>query len=119
MRNNYRKLFEKSRELRKNQTEAEKKLWSILRNRQILNLKFLRQKILDNFIVDFYCYEKRLVIEVDGKVHNTQKERDRERDNKLKEIFDLKIIRYKNEFILNNTEDFLKKELEKMIESLE
>ncbi len=58
-----------AKELRKEQTNAEKSLWKILRNRQLGNLKFYRQKVLGYYIADFYCPELKLVIEVDGDVH--------------------------------------------------
>lgn len=70
-----RKLVEKARENRKNQTEAENKIWNeILKDRQLKNYKFLRQKPLDNFIADFYCAELMLVIEVDGGYHKKESE---------------------------------------------
>ncbi len=115
---NYKKLFIPAREMRKSQTPSEKKIWNILKNRQVNDLKFLRQKILGEFIVDFYCNEIKLVIEIDGEIHDTQKERDNERDFYLKEKFNLKIIRYKNNFILKNEIEKIKAKLLKDIEPL-
>lgn len=98
-------LVSRARELRKETTETEKLFWNkILKNKKLVNLKFTRQKPLDYFIVDFYCASLSLIIEIDGKIHNFQKTRDKERDNLLKQKFGLKIIRYKNEEILNDTE---------------
>ena len=86
-------------------TVAEKLLWLNLRNRRFLNLKFLRQhpiiyQVFQNkplyFIADFYCAEKRLVIEVDGKIHDFQIEEDLHREDILKSL-DLNILRIKNE----------------------
>lgn len=108
---NYKKLFIPAREMRKNQTNTENKMWSLLRNRQLNGLKFLRQKILGEFIMDFYCHEKKIVIEIDGKIHEKQKERDRERGYFLESKFELKIIRYINEFVLNNNEAEIEKRL--------
>ena len=70
-----------ARRLRKRQTKSEKLLWQALRNRQLGGLKFLRQHPIGHSIVDFYCHEKRLVIEVDGGIHQSLdiKERDRYR----------------------------------------
>ncbi|MEM6502215.1 MAG: endonuclease domain-containing protein [Cyanobacteria bacterium P01_C01_bin.89] len=62
-------LLEKARQLRQESTSAEEILWSCLRNRQLNGMKFRRQHNLGQFIVDFYCHEARLVIEVDGLVH--------------------------------------------------
>jgi very-short-patch-repair endonuclease len=101
---NRRLIVKRCRRLRRNQTDAEKEVWSLVRNRQIKGLKFLRQhpfiyqKDLSGFryfIVDFYCAEKKLVIELDGKIHIDQEEYDRNRDEILQTL-GLKIIRFKN-----------------------
>jgi very-short-patch-repair endonuclease len=77
-----------ARELRKNQTEAEGILWSVLRNRKLNGRKFTRQHPVyygysiceyDFFIVDFCCTQRMLVIELDGEIHEFQKEYDQER----------------------------------------
>ncbi|MDP3763331.1 MAG: DUF559 domain-containing protein [bacterium] len=94
-------LVSRARELRKETTKAEKHFWNkVLKNKQLANLKFTRQKPIDHFIVDFYCASLGLVIEIDGGIHIIQKTRDRERDNLLEQKFGLKVIRYKNEEIL-------------------
>ncbi len=80
-----------SRELRQRQTPAEEKLWTILRDRDFLGLKFNRQFPLfyevegreSFFIADFHCHELRLVIELDGAIHRTQAEKDALRDEIL------------------------------------
>ena len=64
--------IEKSRELRKNMTPQERKLWSILRNRQFFNYRFRRQFPIGQYIVDFICREKKIIIEIDGGQHNEQ-----------------------------------------------
>ncbi|MGE5842753.1 MAG: endonuclease domain-containing protein [Deltaproteobacteria bacterium] len=69
--------------LRKRSTEAEKMLWNSLRAKQLDGHKFRRQDPVGRFIVDFVCYEKNLVIEVDGGQHAAQKQGDEERDNWL------------------------------------
>jgi very-short-patch-repair endonuclease len=96
-----RKLVERAKELRKNMTSAEKKLWyEYLRE---FPLRVLRQKPIDNFIVDFYCAKLKLVIEVDGDSHFTDDgiERDRQRTEIL-EGYGLKIIRFTNDEVLRN-----------------
>jgi very-short-patch-repair endonuclease len=102
-------IHELARELRKNMTPAERKLWALIRNRQLNGKKFLRQhpilhdKLNDRcrfFITDFYCAEKRLIIEVDGKIHDYQKDYDRERDRICREK-GLKAVRIKNEEMKN------------------
>lgn len=65
-------LKQASRVLRNNMTDAEKLLWSRLRNKQILGLQFYRQKPLLNYIVDFYCPAANLLIECDGSQHFTE-----------------------------------------------
>ena len=101
---------EKARKLRQKLTPAEKTLWERLRNRKFKRLKFRRQHPIDRYIVDFICIEKKLVIEVDGGIHQKaeQIEYDRKRTADL-EGFGLKIIRFSNEEILNNVFGVLKK----------
>ena len=75
----YPPILERARELRQPQTAAEQKLWSALRNRQLGGFKFRRQHPIDRFIVDFFCHECALVIEVDGDSHVSQVEYDHAR----------------------------------------
>lgn len=99
-------LLANARELRKNQTDAEELLWQLLRNRKLNNLKFRRQHPLKaGFILDFYCVEAKLGIEVDGGYHNQKKqlEYDAERTKIINE-YGVKIIRFTNEQVLQNTE---------------
>lgn len=69
------KSIPRARHLRRNQTAAEAKLWRVLRNRALNGWKFRRQYPIDRFIVDFACVEARLVVEVDGATHSTERER--------------------------------------------
>lgn len=95
----------RARELRRNMTKSELVLWKELRNRKFMGLKFVRQQpliyqVIDNqpryFIADFVCYEKRMIIEVDGAIHEFQKEEDEHRENILRSL-DFNILRIKNE----------------------
>ena len=103
-----------ARENRKNATDAEKILWDILRGRKILGLKFLRQnpifyKIDDRkkfFIADFHCYEKRIVIEVDGKIHKNQKDYDQVRTDILS-LKNIKVIRVTNDEVLDENTNII------------
>ena len=98
-------LVSRARELRKETTEAERIFWDkVLKNKNLIDFKFTRQKPLDRFIVDFCCASLGIVTEIDGETHNFQKIRDRERDNMLEQKYRLKIIRYTNEDVLHNTE---------------
>jgi very-short-patch-repair endonuclease len=97
------------RELRVNQTESEKLLWSRIRNRKLLGKKFLRQHPIffdlsgkeTFYIADFYCHELKLVVEIDGEIHKYKKNKDEERD-KILELLGLAVIRIKNELIMNS-----------------
>ena len=87
---------------RKNPTAAEKKMWNeILRMQQFAHYKFLRQKPIANFIVDFYCSELRLAIEIDGDSHGETAEYDVVRTNTLNAC-GLTVVRYTNEDVLKN-----------------
>ena len=91
---------------RKNATEAEQVLWQALRNRK-LDAKFRRQHVIGDFIVDFVCIEKKLVLEVDGPVHDYQKEYDELRTNYLNEC-GFEEIRFSNDDVLNNLSETIK-----------
>jgi len=95
-------LKEKARDNRKNPTPAEKKIWyEMLRNRQFSQLKFSRQKPLGEYIVDFYCAELVLAIEIDGDSHAEQEEYDKERTARLNEL-GIKVLRYTNQDVMHN-----------------
>ena len=97
-------LRELARTNRKNPTTAEHKIWhELLRNRQFLNYKFLRQKPIDGYIADFYCSELMLVIEIDGDSHAMNTEYDAER-TKVMEAYGLTVIRYSNNEVMQNLE---------------
>jgi very-short-patch-repair endonuclease len=96
------KLEERSRELRKNMTLAEKRIWyEVLKNKSFKGLRFLKQHPINNFIVDFYCAKLKLVLEIDGDSHAEQEEYDVERTSVL-EGYGLKVIRFNNSDILHN-----------------
>jgi very-short-patch-repair endonuclease len=80
------KLTGVARTLRRNQTDAERKLWGSLRNRQLEGLKFRRQYVIGSFIADFCCEEHRLIIELDGGQHADQVEKDRLRTIELEDM---------------------------------
>ena len=102
------KLVSRARELRKERTEAEIIFWNkILKNKGVTRYKFTQQKPLDDFIADFYCSKLLLVIEIDGGVHNDLKIRDKERSEILLYKYGIKVIRYKNNDVLNNIDDVI------------
>ncbi|MBN2659585.1 MAG: endonuclease domain-containing protein [Spirochaetales bacterium] len=99
-------LRDTARELRRNGTYAEKKMWKLLRNRQFFNLKFRRQHQIGPFIVDFYCDELRLILELDGEIHllPAQRDSDRLRDDFLRRE-GFRIIRINNKLVVSDTYD--------------
>lgn len=92
-----------AREFRKEPTEAERVLWEYLRDRKFFGKKFRRQHILRGFVVDFYCFEDRLAVELDGPIHSKQKDYDKARQNVLKD-FGVKILRFKNDEVLRDAQ---------------
>jgi very-short-patch-repair endonuclease len=94
------------RQLRHDQTRAEDALWEYLRNRQIANLKFRRQHAIDRFVVDFYCADASLVIEVDGSAHNDSRAQDALRQDFL-ESMGLRVLRFPNDDVLNHIDDVI------------
>ncbi len=95
-----------ARRLRQNMTPAEQKLWAALQNRQMDGLKFRAQHPVGHFIVDFYCPVCRLMIEVDGLVHQTQTDYDIARTQQL-EAYGYKVLRFTNHEIMHHLPDVL------------
>ena len=104
------KLLTYARELRKNATDVEQLLWKLLRDRQVLNFKFRRQHPLGSYILDFYCHEAKLAIELDGGQHadDTKRKNDEQRSAWLKEQ-GITVLRFWNNDVLENTEGVLQK----------
>ena len=100
-------LVEKARFLRKNSTPGEIELWKGLKGRQMLGYDFDRQKPIDNFIVDFFCQNLMLAIEVDGSSHDSKKEEDKSREIKLNSL-GVNIIRFTESDAKYSTESCLK-----------
>lgn len=93
--------LQRAKELRRQMTPEEKILWQHLRANRLNRLHFRRQQIIDGFIVDFYCHAARLVIEIDGEIHQKQVEYDAERD-KILAARELRILRIKNSEVRDN-----------------
>lgn len=98
-----RNLTHLARRLRKESTDAEKLLWRYLRRKSLFGLKFRRQEQIGDYIVDFVCYERKLIIELDGGHHNQDetKENDKKRQSWL-ETQNFKVIRFWNSEVLKN-----------------
>jgi len=88
-------LIQRSKELRQNMTPEERLLWEQLRANQVGGFHFRRQQVIGGYIADFYCHRAKLVVEVDGGVHNEQVIYDEERDDSLRQR-GLRIIRFSN-----------------------
>ena len=101
-----RNTFEMAHALRKNMTDAEKILWKRLKDKRIFRVKFRRQHPVDIFVLDFYCHELKLALEVDGEIHLSaeMREYDEGRTYEL-EKFGIKILRFTNEQIFENLDE--------------
>lgn len=105
---NFSGLLNDAKQLRKNQTKAEEMFWELVSNKKFGGLKFRRQHQIGDYIVDFYCHSQKLIIEFDGKIHDTEerKIKDKKRDAYLTSIGN-KVLRFENEELLNNPEKVL------------
>ena len=106
--NSYNCLKELQKKNKLNPTDAERVLWEYLRREQ-LGYKFRRQQVIDNYIADFACLESKLIIELDGDYHLTAEQilKDRERTERLS-LLGYKVIRFKNEEVIDNPETVIK-----------
>ena len=97
------------KELRNNLTPAEAFLWKQLQKRQLKGRKFRRQHSIENFIVDFYCPQEQLIVELDGEIHKNAvaEENDRKRDQRLKEL-GFKVLRFENKMVFDFLPSVLK-----------
>lgn len=102
-------LLEKRRELRKRSTPAEIRLWKVLKNYNFEDRKFRRQHSIENYIVDFYCPKEKMVIELDGEIHNNyiNRQMDYERDLRLSELGYI-VLRFENERVFSDIGNVLK-----------
>jgi len=97
-------ILKRAREMRKDSTGAEEVLWKVLRGQQINGVKFRRQHPIGMFILDFYCHQAKLGIEIDGSIHDNKEQEiyDRDRELVLLENREVHIIRFSNDEIFNN-----------------
>ncbi len=103
-------IFEAAANLRKNMTLSELILWRKLKDRNLLKVKFRRQHPISRYIVDFYCHEKKLVIEIDGEIHSDAeiKKYDLERSAEL-ERYGIRLLRFSNHQVQFNIDFVLSK----------
>jgi leucyl-tRNA synthetase len=104
---NIQRLLERRRELRQKPTPQEEKLWWYLKDKR-LGFKFRRQHSVGGYILDFYCKEKKLVVEIDGGIHKKKENReyDEVRDRYFKEL-GYKVLRFRNERVDENVNEVI------------
>ena len=101
-------MKERARNLRQNMSLAENRMWYYLRSRRLGGYKFMRQQVIDNYIVDFVCREKKLIIEVDGGQHMDATEYDEQRTRVL-EGRGYQVLRVWNNDVFQNTSGVMEK----------
>ena len=103
-------MKDRRRLLRSNMTDAEAMLWSSIRRKQVGGFRFRRQYSIGHFVVDFYCPEIRLVIEVDGPTHDGRdaKEYDADREEQIRSL-GITVIRFKNEMVYHHLDEVAEK----------
>jgi very-short-patch-repair endonuclease len=94
----------RARTMRIEPTSAEARLWEELRDRRMGGFKFRRQYSMDSYILDFYCAQAKLVVELDGASHLGREKYDRDRTIWL-EVCDLEVVRYPNDMVFNHLDD--------------
>ncbi|MBU1356468.1 MAG: DUF559 domain-containing protein [Candidatus Edwardsbacteria bacterium] len=94
--------------MRRNMTLAEKCFWNAVKTDRFMGLHFRRQQIIHGFIADFYCEELNLVVEIDGGIHEEQKDYDKLRDQIINQ-YGIKVIRFANEEVVNKNDWVLSK----------
>lgn len=99
-------LKEKARELRNNSTPGEILLWKKLRSKQFYGYDFHRQKPILNYIVDFYCYPLKLIVEIDGYSHQFKLEKDKQRDLELSGL-GFRVLRFSEHEVKNKIDEVL------------
>ena len=108
MRTKYPIVRERARQLRRDQTDAEQRLWAHLRDRQLSGVKFRRQRPIDPCVADFCCPQRRLVVELDGGQHAEDVAADQKRSRFLEER-GYRVLRFWNHNVLGNTEAVLER----------
>ena len=101
-------MRERAKELRRSATPAEKILWKELRTNKLQGLHFRRQQIIHGYFADFYCHQQELIVELDGGIHEFQKEYDAEREAQLNAL-GFRVIRFTNDEIIKDLKTVLQK----------
>ncbi len=106
-------LITRARDARKNPTEPEKRLWHALKTWQLQKHKFRRQEIIGNYIVDYACYKKHLILEIDGESHAFSSDYDARRTAYLKKL-GLRVLRFWNNEVMENFDGVLQRIAEEL-----
>ena len=93
--------------LRNCSTSAEATLWKLIKDKQIDGLKFRRQHSVGSYILDFYCPQIKLAIELDGEVHNRQQDYDEQRSYFLNRVEGIEVLRFENRTVFENPEQII------------
>ena len=101
-------VIDLARDLRKNMTLSEKILWQKLKNKQIAGFRFRKQHPIYRYVLDFYCFEKMLAVEIDGNAHIGREEYDEFRDEVMISI-GIETLRFNDNEVLNNMESVLRR----------
>ncbi len=99
-------IIQLAQKLRKNMTPAEIILWEMIKDKKISGYKFRNQHPVDRYILDFYCHEKKLAVEIDGHIHDHRKDYDEHRDEYLKSA-GIEVLRFSNDEIINNPDKII------------
>jgi very-short-patch-repair endonuclease len=99
-------MKERARNLRKNSTDAENRMWYFLRDRRLNGYKFIREQVIGNYIADFVCRQKKIIIEVDGSQHAEAVQYDKRRTKFLEEK-GYKVFRIWNNEVFENIDGVL------------
>src|SRR5262245_20682174 len=104
----YKELITRARQMRRDYTRAERRAWFLLKDRRMFGLKFRSQFVIEDYIVDFYCHELRLIVELDGSVHHEPKqiEKDQRRNMRLRELGH-QVLRVPNNLVLKAPDGFV------------
>ena len=108
-------LKQRAKELRNNATFSERLLWKYLKGKQLLGYQFIRQKPIDQYIVDFYCSKLKIIIEIDGITHNDKQDYDMRRENRLRNL-GLIILRFDGYYVIENITGVLEVISNKIVE---
>lgn len=103
-------MIERARILRREAPRAEQTAWRILRNRTAVGMKFRRQHMIGHYVLDFYCAERKLAIELDGSIHSqpSQMQKDQAKDAFLQRK-EIRVVRVPNGLVLDDPEGFVRK----------